>query len=307
MANLLRLVHQNRNRSSRLASSMPSVLDTRTLGRPVHLLPGFASKLGDDLAGLFLAQLNRRYRASFSVGEVTIRHTDHAGSHPLPTRWQVYASDIGRMGVALDHRIVKTVFSYRYGLHHEIAASSGDKSPVQAPAYSQTEERLAASLGLLLARVLADCIDGCDGSTIGASPGSSGVSLLPASTPGTGEWNFHATVRESIHGVEGPLWLSVDDAWMARLLQKLAPRRRARSTHANAKQAPLTHALQLTLLAQLLKKEMPLGSLLDLRVGDVIPVRLGPTDVLIDESRLFTAVVAEHKGKLCLTSFEDAE
>jgi flagellar motor switch protein FliM len=34
---------------------------------------------------------------------------------------------------------------------------------------------------------------------------------------------------------------------------------------------------------------------------------VGRADVLLDEARLFTAAVAEHKGKLCLTSFEDAE
>jgi flagellar motor switch protein FliM len=34
---------------------------------------------------------------------------------------------------------------------------------------------------------------------------------------------------------------------------------------------------------------------------------VGRADVLLDENRLFTAAVAEHKGKLCLTSFEDAE
>jgi hypothetical protein len=49
------------------------------------------------------------------------------------------------------------------------------------------------------------------------------------------------------------------------------------------------------------------GALFDLKVGDVIPVDVGRADVLLDEARLFTAAVAEHKGKLCLTSFEDAE
>jgi len=270
------------------------------------LLPAFAARLGDDLAGLFLAQLNRRYRASFSVSEVTIRHTDHQRQDPpLPARWQVYSCEVGRVGVALDHSFVKAVFNYRYGLQSE-AADAGDNNAINAPTYSQTEERLAASLGLLLARLLADCIDGCDDAAE-TPPVSAGFGLLPASVAGPGEWNFQATVREASHPVEGPLWLSVDDAWMARLLQRLGPRRRKRTAHAGAKQVPLAHALELKLLAQLLKKEMPLGSLLDLRVGDVIPVRLGPTDVLVDDSRLFTAVVAEHKGKLCLTSFEDAE
>ena len=45
----------------------------------------------------------------------------------------------------------------------------------------------------------------------------------------------------------------------------------------------------------------------DLQVGDVIPISLSRADVLLEESRLFTAAVTEHKGKLCLTSFEDAE
>ena len=50
-----------------------------------------------------------------------------------------------------------------------------------------------------------------------------------------------------------------------------------------------------------------LGLLLDTRVGDVIPVSLGETEVLVDNERLMTARVAEHKGKLCLTAFEDLE
>ena len=52
---------------------------------------------------------------------------------------------------------------------------------------------------------------------------------------------------------------------------------------------------------------MTLEALFGLKLGDVIPVTVGRADVLLDEARLFTAAVAEHKGKLCLTSFEDAE
>jgi flagellar motor switch protein FliM len=67
---------------------------------------------------------------------------------------------------------------------------------------------------------------------------------------------------------------------------------------------PFPHRLGLTLTARLLQQEMPLGRLLDLRPGEVLPVRLGATDVLIDDARLFTATVAERQGKLCLTSFK---
>jgi flagellar motor switch protein FliM len=39
----------------------------------------------------------------------------------------------------------------------------------------------------------------------------------------------------------------------------------------------------------------------------VIPISLRGADVLIGGSRLFSASIAEHRGKLCLTSFEDVE
>jgi len=48
------------------------------------------------------------------------------------------------------------------------------------------------------------------------------------------------------------------------------------------------------------------GALLLLASAGVWAAPAGP-DVLLDDARLFTAAVAEHKGKLCLTSFEDAE
>jgi len=71
--------------------------------------------------------------------------------------------------------------------------------------------------------------------------------------------------------------------------------------------AELPRQLTLTLKARLLEQTLPLGELLDLRPGTVLPVRLKATEVLVDGSRLFTAAVAEHQGKLCLTSFADAE
>ena len=82
---------------------------------------------------------------------------------------------------------------------------------------------------------------------------------------------------------------------------------RERQPQSATPQAPLPNRLPLTLQARLLEQELPLGTLLDLHVGDVLPVRLGLADVLVDDSRLFKAAVAEHQGKLCLTSFEDAE
>ena len=70
---------------------------------------------------------------------------------------------------------------------------------------------------------------------------------------------------------------------------------------------PLASTLNVRLDGRLVSKEVTLAALFALKVGDVIPVSVGRADVLLDDARLFTAAVAEHKGKLCLTSFEDAE
>jgi len=60
-------------------------------------------------------------------------------------------------------------------------------------------------------------------------------------------------------------------------------------------------------VARLVERPLTLGELMDLHEGDVIPVSLGLADVLVDGAPLMRAAVAEHKGKLCLTSFEDTE
>jgi flagellar motor switch protein FliM len=94
------------------------------------------------------------------------------------------------------------------------------------------------------------------------------------------------------------------------VLHGLAPQREA-GRGAGAQQpkraAPLAHRLQVTLAGQLVSKEVTLGALFDLLIGDVIPVSLDRADVMLEDSRLYTAAVTEHKGKLCLTSFEDTE
>ncbi len=92
-------------------------------------------------------------------------------------------------------------------------------------------------------------------------------------------------------------------------MRGLAPKRERTGVESSSRvlAQPLPARLQLTMNARLIEKPIDLGTLLDLRVGDVIPVTVASTDVLIGDSRLFTASLAEHKGKLCLTCFEDVE
>lgn len=276
----------------------PMVLDAGTLGRPVHLLARFSKQLRDDLAELLRVRLNVRYRARFEVSQVTMRRLDTAAPE-LP--WLRFAGDAGEIGCAIDRRVLMSVLAYRYGLRTP-PADGDDAGAVRETA---TEERLVALLGQQFAELLAARIEAGSGALPMRLPVFRAAGRLP---PVRGHWLVEARVVEQLHGIEGAVCLAIGDAWMNRLWHQLAPlRAKAGDPMAQAQAQPLPARLQLTLVARLLHKDIPLGQLADLKVGDVIPIHLGATDVLIDDSRLFTATVAEHQGKLCLTSFADVD
>ncbi|MFT4173487.1 MAG: hypothetical protein QM639_13060 [Rhodocyclaceae bacterium] len=284
------------HRPAARAQATAPALDARTLGRPVHLLHKFVGPLREDLAEVFRTGLNRRYRASFELGRVTISRLETV---PPRCRWLQYTDATGRIGFAIERQVLLCVLDYRYGAG-EGATSPASTAPVPETA---TEERLAGMLGRQFVGALAERIEWLPA----AASGETCVHEFAESAgapPSTGTWCVRAEVAEPTRGIEGCLWFTLDDAWMQRLLSRLAP---ARANGARTGAAPLAARLSLNLVGRLLEKELPLGVLLDARVGDVIPVSLGATDVLIDEARLFTARVAEHKGKLCLTAFEDVE
>src|SRR5690606_3546954 len=125
--------------------------------------------------------------------------------------------------------------------------------------------------------------------------------------PCEGDWLLRLQLSESRHDVSGNLLLKISAVWMTRLLQALTPNRERSRQKQLAATKPFPARLQLTLRARLLEKEVSLGTLLDLQPGAVLPISLGDADVLIGDSRLFTATVAEHHGKLCLTSLTDVD
>lgn len=277
--------------SARTASASPHVvLDPCTLGRPMHLLGSFTSALTLALAESFRTGLNRRYGADYAVGEV------HLG--PMATvpaaRWFTTVTPVGRIAFAMDRALLLSVLDYRYGAPGRAVA---DAPAVDAVRETATEERLAATLCARWTETLVGCID--------TTPLAE-LTAAASAAPAAGAWQVHVRLMEGRLGLEGNLRFVLDDAAMGCLLRRIAPARDKPKPPA-ARPQPIATRLPLLLTARLLEKEIALGDVLDLRPGDVIPVSLGLADVMVDDSRLFTAAVTEHKGKLCLTSFDDAE
>lgn len=283
------------------------VLDPRTLGRPVHLLSAFASRLERELSEAVIAPLNRRYRAGFQLRDLAFVPQRASLTAPASEpRWHWLTTESGAVGFHLARPVLLGLLAYRYGLHDDEGAPRrvSDDEPVTA-----SESRLAARLAQQFVESLTRCVAGLNPGSEPLLPAGQ-TAAQPAESTGVSSasgWTIQAELHEPRLGVAGSLGFRLDEAWMARILRDLSPQRERRAARRESTLPALRERLPLQLVARLVEQQVPLGDLLDIRVGDVIPVHLGAADVLVAQSRLFRAAVAEHKGKLCLTSFEDAE
>lgn len=276
------------------------VLDSCLLGRPVHLLHVFAAQLRDDLAGVLRLPMSRRYWGAFQIDAVEF---SRAGDDDAHARWLSFAAAPGHVGFALERGVLLNVLNFRYG-SAKSASAAQDPSTVRVTA---TEERLAVVLGQQLTACLLQRVR-LNLAAVGraALPPVGELNAQPGVFPPRASWMIGVTINDVGAGQGGKFWFALDKATMAQVLHGLLPERE-QAKKALKSVSPLASRLEVVLEGRLVSKEVQLGSLFDLRVGDVIPISLSRTDVLLADSRLFTAAVTEHKGKLCLTSFEDVE
>lgn len=281
------------------------VLDPSLLGRPVHLLPKFARRFADALATTMAGPGGRRYWGNWRLANLAFeRAPDEEG-----LRWLAVAGPLGTAAVAFERSLLLELLEGRYGRKGKpgSAAPSAPRDP-SLERVTATEERLAATLTAQLAEQLhARVADGL--AAVGVDvPGADAAVVeapVPASAPGKAGWVIRITLSAQDEQ-QSHCWIGLDQELMSHVLQGLKEERSSVRT-ARAGNDGLSSGLFVKLDGRLVSKETTLGALFELKVGDIIPVSVGRADVLLDESRLFTATVAEHKGKLCLTSFEDAE
>jgi flagellar motor switch protein FliM len=279
-----------------------AVLDPRSLGRPVHRLASFALQFEDVLNSLWAEPLNRRYQAQWRVSGLSFSRDDSPAS---PGRWLAFRGAAGAWGWRLAREVALGQLAYRYGLQ-QTAADAAAPAP-ELGLVTASEERLVQQLGQQVLALLVQCLDQPVGTALLQPAAPIDIECLGVVQPDLRHWRLRGELQDGRSGASGALEITLDNACMDRLFKTLEPVRVERVRGSAQAARPFPHRLGLALTARLLQKELSLGTLLDLKVGDVLPVRLGATDVLIDDARLFTATVAERQGKLCLTTFEDAE
>jgi flagellar motor switch protein FliM len=277
----------------------PEVLDPCLLGRPVHRLPVFAAQLKEDLLQAMRLNVNRRYWGNFQVDEVGFSRLD--GNEPR-TRWLNFSAPAGNIAFALERKVLLSVLNFRYGRSNKASSLpvATDEAAIRVTA---TEERLAVVLGQQLTGTLAARIE----LNLPETDKADNVEAITAAVgthPPRGTWIISVHISDAT--LQGRFWFALDQHLMSNVLRGLLAGREA-GKKSNKNLGSLAARLQVGVNGRLVSKEVTLGELFDLQVGDVIPISLHRADVLLEESRLFTAAVTEHKGKLCLTSFEDIE
>jgi len=294
------------------------VLDPCLLGRPVHLLPAFAAGLAVAIGVDMASPGGRRHWGAYRMEHLAF---ERAPGQP-GLRWLGVSGPHGMAAIAFERTLLLGLLDGRYARRQPaLPAAAQQQSPV-TERVTATEERLAVSLARQLASLLdarvAEGLARLDGASAQAKAGA-GATIVTAGAPGKTGWVLRAVLRgqygrrdtdEPARAVpEGQIWIGLDHALMACVLQGIKADRGTVRAAGGARMPgePLASRLEVKLDGCVVSKEITLATLFGLQVGDVIPVALGRADVVLDNSRLFTAAVAEHKGKLCLTSFEDAE
>jgi flagellar motor switch protein FliM len=265
----------------------------------MHLLGAFAERFGTDVSELLRQGLNRRYAIGLQVDGTGMRQRPH---NEDPVRWNVYSCPSGRIGMAVPRALVLKLLLYRYG--------GGDAAAVEpgAVAVTASEERLSTRLGQQLALALARRIDAGlppVGVAAEAAPADPAVPFHSESALPTGLWQLNLTLVEADSGQRHELRFSLDDGCMHRLLDRLGRGRQLVREGTAAPALPLSSRLKLRLTARLVQQRLPLGAILDLQPGSVLPIPQPTAVVLVKDSPLFNASVAEHKGRLWLTAFQD--
>jgi len=270
-------------------------VDPCLLGRPVHLLPQFAARLQDDLDAAMQGSA-RRYWAGWRIDSLEFGRVPRDPG----LRWLAVAGAMGGVSVSFERCLLLTLLERRYGGR---GAGATPKDP-ETERVTATEERLTVVLTQQMVDLLYGRVAVNTAMEVAPRPVSANA-VMTGAMPNANGWALRVQVRGP-GDQSGQFWIAPDQPLMASILGSLRPEQPR--THAVRGPAePLAAKLQVKLDGRLVNKEITLGALFDLKVGDVIPVTVGRADVLLDEACLFTAAVAENKGKLCLTSFEDAE
>ncbi|WP_336818553.1 flagellar motor switch protein FliM [Cedecea sp. MMO-103] len=263
-------------------------LEVNKLGRPWHKLP----KIMNDCFDILDARLSIYFLKKFRVNVMLKNMTFAIDKHYKNTL--IFSTDYGNLGFDIDRILLLNVLHDYYGLSKD----STQVVPDLSQPISKTEERLRNKLGQELTALI------INKETFGEE-----LEIKNDYSTVMSQWSWCITF--SLEGYEqGGFTLLLDPLHVDRMLATLRKPDSGDGERESALSAGqverLFYDLPLKLNGRLTSLNLTVAQIADIEPGDIIPISLNqPVPVFIGKEQIFTAEIAEDRGKLLLSEFND--
>ena len=268
----------------RVPAEQLTFLKPQKLGRHYHKVPAYIKELTGKYPKVISDYVLTHYRINIELCEVRIE--EHFSSVPQCR----YRSAIGKIGFSIERPLLTELLESYYG---------GTTLPSQdAPPVSSSEDRMRERLGIDIAKICAQIILG-------------GVPLQHIDTSVSAYEEVHWGYRVELvymsqaRASESSIAMYLDGAVVDELTRRLTDAHPATAAEPTVQRI---HELPVKLDCILASVQMPLASVLALRVDDIVLMRLmDRCEVHIKQQKLFHGAISENDGSLFLTSLDSVK
>ncbi|WP_034457381.1 FliM/FliN family flagellar motor switch protein [Buttiauxella noackiae] len=272
------------------ASDCPELtrLDVSKLGRAYHKIPKIISTKFDSIEARLGIFFLKKYRLNALLSNLTFDIDYHCKNA------QIFSTPYGSIGFDINRKFLLSILHTYYGLSKEGNTVSLDLTQ----SVTKTEDRLKIKLGQELLQL-----------TMVKEVLNETLELKNDYTSIIHQWPY--SVRFWLEGYDEYCFSILLDANHVDLLLATS-RVDSESDEPKAKNLSseqiehMFNNMPLTLTGRLVSINLTVAQLLNIGPGDIIPVSLNePLPVFIENEQIFSSVVAEERGRLYLSEFND--
>lgn len=270
--------------------SLPELVkfDVNKLGRPWHKLPKMMNSCFDILDARLSIYFLKKFRVNVALKNMTFA-IDQSYKNT-----QIFSTPYGNIAFDIDRILLLNILHDYYGLSKE----SSQIAPDLTQPTTKTEERLKNKLAQELTHLI------INKDTFGED-----LEIKNDYSTVISQWSWCITF--TLEGYEhGSFTILLDHLHIDRMLAGLrAPdgEEEGRKEQITAAQIErMFYSLPLKLQGRIASLNLTVAQLSDIEAGDIIPISLNePLPIFIGKEQIFNAVIAEDRGKLFLSEFND--
>lgn len=258
-----------------------SPLSVNQLGKPWHRLSEHVNKNYDNFDASLSLYFLKKFRINTSLANIYLAIGENKKCH------QIYNCSTGKVAFEIDRVLLLNLLHDFYGVSHSTPLS--DELDI-----TQTEKRLQERLGEEICNIF------LTEEMIGQQ-----LKIVPLHNQQHSHWAW--SISFQLRGYQqGEIRLLFDHPLIDQIFNSL------RAAQDKPPAPPLTEAqlekrlrqLPFQLTAQLVSLETTLTKLMNLQVGEVMPIMLNDkVAIKLGDELLFHANVSEHQGQLVLSNF----